>query len=368
MSNGSTRWASFENPLAEKGAAGRENHGAKGRPSERIPAGATVTLLEVEGPGVIHRIWATLRDRSSRMLRSLVIRCYWDGSARPAVEAPFGDFFCCCGHIKPFENEWFSSPEGRSFNAHVPMPFSTSAKITVTNESNVAEQSLFYDVNLTALDKPVPDALYFHSHWRRVKRTVPGEDFELLPRVAGRGRLLGTSVVVNTDPAYGEHWWGEGEVKAYIDGDVALPTLCGTGTEDYIGTGWGQGEFSHRYQGCLLADQERRRWVFYRLHAVDPIWFSRDIRFTIQSMGGAYANQVRELLDRKVPCIPVTLVDDGAVEAGRFLYKKDEPLPENGWVNYYRSDDYAAVTWLYLDRRENELPSIAPLAERVDEA
>jgi len=115
-----------------------------------------------------------------------------------------------------------------------------------------------------------------------------------------------------------------------------------------------------------LADAERRRWTFYRLHAPDPIWFSRDIRFTIQSMGGASAERVRELLDKQVPCIPVTLVDDGQVEAGRFLYKANEPLPEKGWINYYRSDDYAAATWFYLDRKENTLPRVAPLAERVD--
>ena len=367
MPRGQTRWASFENPTAKKGAAGWENHGAKGHPADRIPAGGTVSLLEyAEGPGVIHRIWATLRDRSPRMLRSLVIRCYWDGATRPAVEAPFGDFFCCGSQLKPFENEWFSSPEGRSFNAYIPMPFAKSASITVTNESDVDQPDLFYDVNLTALDKPVADALYFHTHWRRMKHTVPGEDFELLPRVEGRGRLLGTSVVVNADPAYGTHWWGEGEVKAYIDGDTTLPTLCGTGTEDYIGTGWGQGEYSHRYQGCTLADAALRRWVFYRLHAVDPIWFSRDIRFTIQSMGGAFAEEVRELLEKQTPCIPVTGPIDGSTPVATFLYKTGRPLPEKGWINYFRSDDYAATTWFYLDRAENELPKIAPVAERVE--
>ena len=369
VSNGQSRWASFENPRAAKGAAGRENFGGKGRASDYIRAGETVSLLEFdEGPGLIHRIWATLRDRSPRMLRSLVVRAWWDGAKTPAVEAPFGDFFCCGSQLTAFENEWFSSPEGRSVNMCIPMPFAASAKITVTNESDADQPNLFYDVNLTALDRPQPDAPYFHCHWRRVRETVLGEDFELLPRVQGRGRLLGTSVVVNARPDYGRQWWGEGEVKAYIDGDTAWPTLCGTGTEDYIGTGWGQGRYSHRHQGCLMNDEELRRWVFYRLHAPDPIWFTRDIRFTIQAMGGAPSEEVRDLLARGVPCIPVTAetgTTPGAVTSDGFLYKTNKPLPDSIWVNYFRSDDYAAATWFYLDRPENGLPRIAPLAERI---
>ena len=355
---GQTRWSSFENPMAKKGAAAHENHGAKGHAFDKIAAGDTVTLLDYsESAGIITRMWVTVNNREQHMLRSLIIRCYWDGAAKPAVEAPLGDFFSCGSELCKFENELFSSPEGRSFNAYVPMPFKQSARITVTNESDVDLTHFFYDVNMIALDEPDKDALYFHCYWHRDKACKLGEDFELLPKIEGMGRILGTAVVVNSNPVYGKQWWGEGEVKAYIDGDTDLPTLCGTGAEDYIGTGWGQGVYSNRYQGCLMADYELLRWVFYRLHIADPVWFSKYIRFTIQLMGGASSDEVRELIKNNAPVIPVTCDDsDGA--GFQHLYKTDKPLPEKGWINYYRSDDYAAVTWFYLDKKENSLPPI----------
>lgn len=119
-----TRWASFENPRAKKGAAAWENHGAKGRPFDAIPYGGTVSLIDYsEGAGMITRIWLTLNHRSLYILRSLVLRCYWDGAEKPSVEVPLGDFFSCGRHLCKFENELFSSLEGRSFNSYIPMPF-----------------------------------------------------------------------------------------------------------------------------------------------------------------------------------------------------------------------------------------------------
>jgi hypothetical protein len=362
---GQTRWSSFENPTAKKGSAGFENHGAKGHAFDTIPAGETITMLDYsEGAGVIKRIWLTVRDRSPYMLRSLVIRCWWDGAGKPAVEAPLGDFFSCGSEICAFENELFSSPEGKSFNSYIPMPFKKSARITVTNESDRNLSHFFYDVNLIALNEPEPDALYFHSYWKREKETVLGEDYVILPKLEGMGHIIGAAFVMNANPAYKKQWWGEGEVKAYIDGDTDLPTLCGTGTEDYIGTGWGQGVFCNRYQGCLMSDWETRKWVFYRLHTVDPMIFNREINVTIQIMGGAEHYEVKELMDEGVPLIPVTNDDPEGVGFD-FLYKTDKPFPEKGWVNYYRSDDMASIVWFYLDKNENPLPAIAPVFERV---
>lgn len=365
MPKGQTRWSSFENPAARKGAAAYENHGAKGHAFDKIPPGESVTLLDyVESAGIITRIWVTVNNRSQSMLRSLVIRCYWDGASKPAVEAPLGDFFSCGSQICTFENDLFSSPEGRSFTSYVPMPFRESARITVTNESDIHLTHFFYDVNMVALDEPEKDALYFHCYWNRVKETALGEDFVVLPQVNGAGRILGAAFVMNANPIYGGHWWGEGEVKVYIDGDTDLPTLCGTGTEDYIGTGWGQGVYCNRYQGCTMADWGSRRWVFYRLHVADPIWFAKDIRYTIQIIGGAPANEVRELAEMGISLIPVTCDDsDGA--GFQCLYKTGKPIPEKGWVNYYRSDDMASVAWFYLDRKDNDLPSIISLHERI---
>lgn len=355
-----TRWASFENPKAGKGCAGHENNKAKGHAFEKLAAGASVDLLEYDGAGIITRMWLTVSDRSPEMLRSLVLRCWWDGADRPAVEVPFGDFFSCGSRLCAFENELFSSPEGRSFNSFVPMPFRKSAKISVTNESGTDLTHIFYELNMLAQDEP--DSLYLHCYWNRDKRTAPGEDYTALPKIAGKGRILGAAFEVNTGKCYGRQWWGEGEVKIYIDGDGELPTLCGTGTEDYIGTGWSQGVYANRYQGCTSADWDSGNWIFYRLHIADPVYFHSDIKYEIQVIGGAPAEEVRAAMAQGAPVIPVS-GDVGGVFQD--LYKSGKPMPESGWVNYYRSDDFASTVWFYLDRAESGLPELAPMGERV---
>ena len=221
-----------------------------------------MTLADVQGAGVVRRIWITIDDRSPRMLRALRVEMFWDGAATPAVSAPIGDFFGAgLGLLVPFENALFWVPEGRSFNTNVPMPFRRGARIVLVNESGVDLSHVFYDVDYTA--EPVAaDALYFHAYWHRLRPTRLGEDFEILPRVSGRGRYLGATIGVVTDPSYGESWWGEGELKVYLNDDQARPTLVGTGTEDSIGSGWGQGVFVNRFQGSTVADQTRRVWVF----------------------------------------------------------------------------------------------------------
>ena len=147
--NVETRWASFENPKAKKGAAAQENKGAKGHPFDRIPAGESIELVNVKGRGVINRIWLTISDRSPEMLRSLKIEMFWDGKSQPAVSVPLGDFFGVgLGKRVAFESAFFSDPEGRSFNCIIPMPFKTGARITVTNESDKQLDAIFYDVNM----------------------------------------------------------------------------------------------------------------------------------------------------------------------------------------------------------------------------
>ena len=361
---GETRWASFENPSAGKGIAGHENHKAKGSAFGIIASGASVDLVNYKGAGTVTRIWMTIKDRSPTMLRSLVIRCYWDNAKKPAVEAPIGDFFASGSRLCTFENELFSSPEGRSFNSFVPMPFKKAAKITITNESDMDFLHIFYDVNMLILDEPDEDALYFHCYWNRVKRTTLGEDYNVLPKINGKGRILGTSFEVIPNPVYKNYWWGEGEVKVYLDDDNELPTLCGTGTEDYIGSAWEQGVYYNRYQGCLSAGgvEQEHKWIFYRLHITDPIYFHRNVKFDIQTMGGAMFDNVKQMIENNVPLIPVSCaLEDRFIP----LYKKEMELPNEGWINYYRSDDFSSVTWFYLDKCENELPPILPVNERV---
>lgn len=364
-----TRWASFENPGAEKGRGGSLNRGAKGRPAERLLAGDEVTLLDVSGPGIVDRMWITISDRSPRMLRSLRIEMFWDGAAEPAVSVPFGDFFGVgLGRTASFENVFFSNPEGRSFNCAIAMPFRERARIVVRNESPVSLSMLFYDVNVRRVPAWGDEVLYFHAFWQRNPATTLEVDHEILPKVTGRGRYLGANIGVVANPAYEGSWWGEGEVKVYLDGDDALPTLVGTGTEDYIGTGWGQGAFAHRFQGCLVADPERDEWAFYRYHVPDPVYFRSDCRVTIQQMGGHQKDVVIRLLEQGAPLVPVTIHE---VDTFHLLLEQDPPppltdptLPE-GWTNFYRSDDVSSTAYFYLDRPTSGLPALQPVAERV---
>ncbi len=356
------RWVSFENPTGEKGKGGLENNGAKGHPSDHIIAGETKTLLDIEGPGIINRIWITIRDRSPQMLRSLVVKMYWDNEENPAVSVPFGDFFGVgLGKTAVFENALFANPEGRSFNCYIPMPFKTGARVEITNESDIDLTHIFYDIDLQLMKNWDDQYLYFHCFWHRDTATTLAEDFEILPEINGKGRFLGTNISVVANPDYVESWWGEGEVKIYLNGDDEFPTLVGTGTEDYIGTAWGQGKFCNKYTGCLIADNDNLQWAFYRYHIPDPVYFKTDCRVTIQQMGGKKKEKVIAFLKEGVDLIPVTVNDYPFL---RHIYRKDgntdleDPDLPNTWTNYYRSDDVAAACYFYLDKPVNELPEM----------
>jgi len=366
--DGETVWVSFENPKGERGAGGHENRGAKGHPAEDMAPGETKVLLDFEGAGIVNRIWITVSQRSPVALRSLRLEMTWDGADRPAVAAPLGDFFGIgLGRRTPFENALFSDPEGRSFNCAIPMPFRKGARITLTNESAKAV-TLFYDVDLTRVSRHDDDVLYFHAHWNHNGGTKLGEDFEILPAVNGRGRFLGCNLGIVTDPAYGTSWFGEGEVKIYLDGDGALASLVGTGTEDYIGTAWGQGKFAHRFQGCPVADEANRQWAFYRYHIPDPVFFRTGCRVTIQQMGGDMSDKVKQYVAAGAQLIPVTVATaNGMVK----LFELPEPpaitdpaFPA-GWTNFYRLDNYTATAYFYLDSPVSDLPPLAPLEVRL---
>jgi hypothetical protein len=171
-----------------------------------------------------------------------------------------------------------------------------------------------------------------------------------------------------TDPVYQKSWWGEGEVKIYLDGDRDLPTLNGTGTEDYIGTAWGQGVFAHHYQGCLVADEATRQWAFYRFHIPDPVYFQQECKVTIQIMGGDMLNKVREYKKNGATLIPVTISTDNGfiklLEQNPVPDLMDTKLPE-GWTNFYRQDDVSATVYFYLDKPVNELLPLVPRSERI---
>jgi len=339
-----TMWQNAENPKGEIGGAAKADNGRKGSPCITVfPAHETIVLAEAEGMGVVRRIWLTIGQYSHPLfLKGARLECFWDGSDKPAVSVPFGDFFCFnSAVISSIENQFFVTPEGRSFNCTIPMPFKKGMRITLTNDNDTDLTMVFYEVNYTLGDK-VDDALYFHAYYNRVTDTVMREDYTILPRIEGYGRYLGASFGVIANPKLGKTWWGEGEVKCYLDGDTEYPTLAGTGTEDYIGTGWGQGRYICRYMGCTFADEAAMRYSFYRFHVEDPVWFHRELRVTIQQIGYQLMTEREFLLENHEE---IHLTKGGVLTA-------DAPIGQ-----YERfGDDWCSVAYFYLDKPTTDLP------------
>jgi hypothetical protein len=365
-----TRWSSFENPNGKKGAGGTENQTAKGHAFEIVPPGESRALLDVKGAGLVQRIWLTISERSPVVLRSVRIEMYWDDAAKPAVSVPLGDFFGLgLGRLVPFQNALFSDPEGRSFNSYIPMPYRKAARIVFVNDSD-ASLLLFYDVDFLRMKSMRADALYFHAFWNRSAKTELGKDFEILPEVKGKGRFLGSNLGMISDPKYGDTWWGEGEAKIYLDGDSALPTLNGTGSEDFVGSGWGLGAFTHMYQGSPVADEKRHQWAFYRYHVPDAVYFQKSCRVTIQVLGGAPIAEAKQLAEKGVP---MTLVTVGN-EKGMTKLLEQNPVPKitairdgEGFAVFYREIDYSATAYFYLDSPSHDLPALPDKQARIAE-
>jgi hypothetical protein len=315
-------------------------------------------------------MWFTINVKDPEILRSLLLRMYWDGVSTPAVEAPFGDFFLALlGRPTAFENVLFANPEGRSFVSYIPMPFRSEARVTITNESGRDVPYLFYDIDFVQTKEWNPRSQYFHASWRRENPTKLGKDFEILPHVEGEGRFIGTHVTVRTNPQ-NSGWWGEGVIKVYLDGDTSLPTLVGTGSEDYIGTAWGEGHFIGRFQGAIVVDERKGEFGFYRYHLPDPIYFHRDIRVAMSQLGGQDRSKVIDMLKRGVPVKPVAM-DDG----GKWIKMLEDPerkideyvtASKDPGTIYFRQDDISALALYYLDSPKNPLPPIAPLSKRVE--
>jgi len=271
-----------------KGAANsaRElGQGWKLSPCLEIPAGETVVVMDQAGPGVIRHIWTTLEPR---FYRDVIVRIYWDGEDTPSVECPVGDFFC---------NSWGKrqnilaipinvNPSG-GMNCYFPMPFRSHAKISIQNDSPNKLEAFFYTINYTLETVPA-DSLYFHAQWRRANPLLYGADHVILDGVRGEGQYVGAFMAWQQNNA---GWWGEGEIKMFVDGDDEFPTICGTGTEDYFGGAWGFGAES--YSAPFLGFQQvvgkseipGARMTLYRFHVQDPVFFHADLRVTMQAIG-----------------------------------------------------------------------------------
>ena len=362
-----TKWFTAENKNAEKGAAGQANFGRKGSPNIPLKPGETAVLADIKGSGTINRMWFVLWKPYVKALRGIKLEIYWDNCKKPAVSVPFGDFLCQShGTMTAFENIFFSSPEGRSFNCFIPMPFKKAAKIQLVNESDELNY-VFYDIACTTGDKHDDNMLYFHSSWRRDKKTKMREDFTILPKIEGKGKFLGCHLGVIQNPAMNHFWWGEGEIKVYLDGDTNFPSLCGTGTEDYIGAGYGQGKFDHLYQGnhYLSAEGEggiffKDRHGYYRFHVPDPIYFYKNIRVDIQVMGGGKFSDFLKAMD-KDPNIKFIKTGKG----DQLYTRKELKKSPDTEITVERSDDCCATAYWYMDSPTNNLPEIASYKERV---
>lgn len=352
-----TRWANAENLTNERGQGGKENFGRKGSPCfSDFKTGEKRILAEVvKTSGIVRHIWVTISESSPEMLRGIRLEMYWDGADKPAVSVPLGDFFSQgLGEMSTFESALFSSPEGRSFNCYIPMPFRTGMKIEVTNESGKDLEMFFYQVDYTIGDRLSDNVLYFHAYYNRENPTILRKDYTILPRIEGSGRYLGCNIGVNVNQKiYFKSWWGEGEVKIYLDDDNQYPTLCGTGTEDYIGTGWGQGRYYNLYQGCTFADTNRYRYCFYRLHVPDPVYFRNGIRVTIQQIGAMNAETRGQMYKADKPIY----------RAGEGLELYDLSRP--GGFNE-RHDDWSSCVWFYLNKPTNNLPAIDAVDKRQE--
>jgi len=342
-----SRAATFENPTGARGAGGTAHGGRKGAPSREIQPGERVVLADLEGPGVVRHIWLTVPPGKPERLRSLVLEVRYDGRDEPSIATPVLDFFALPhGRPVPFSSALVAAQEGRGFNAYFPMPFRDRIEISFTNHGERAT-TLYYQVDYT-LQPELPAQLgYLHVSFRRQNPTVQKQDFVIADGLRGPGRFLGCAVGVRIiDHA---SWYGEGEVKVYRDGDSELPTICGTGLEDYVGSAWGMGEHHAPYGGAPLVRSEHGGDAegmgvqpdfvgFYRWHVPDPIMFERDLKVTIQQIGAAFFLQGQEAeVEAYHRTNPI---------AGEGLMEGLPPAVLAGGI-WERSDDYSCTSYVY---------------------
>lgn len=321
LSSAKTRSISPENFNGAKGKGGMATEGTgaiharglgpngsglgwKVSPSIRIEPGEKRVLANIEGMGAIQQIWLTT---ANLRWRSLIIRMWWDGQEHPSVEAPLGDFFCSgWGQFAQVSSLAVCVNPGRAFNCYWEMPFRKAARIEIENTDDTDHGIIYYQINYTLTEVP-EDAAYFHAKFRRTNPLPYGTDYTIIDGIKGRGQYVGTYMAWGSNNA---GWWGEGEVKFFMDGDGEFPTICGTGTEDYFCGAYNfdggvvdatmdsrYREYTTPYAGLpqvLRPDgtyRSQTRFGMYRWHLVDPIRFESDLKVTIQALGWRTENR-----------------------------------------------------------------------------
>jgi len=278
-----SRSISFENPTGAPGEGGKAASnlgvGRKGSPAITLKAGQQVQLCDIKGPGTIRHIWMTTANNPAN-LRSLVIHAWWDGQEHPSIECPIGDFMGFAhGKVMPYYSAVHSLGRNAGMNIWLPMPFAKRAKITLTNEGK-ENVPLFYQIDYTIDDDHPRDVGRLHVLFRRENPTTIKHDFVLLPQRKNKGRYIGALIGIrNMHPG---QWWGEGEIKIYMDGDKEWPTICGTGSEDYVCLSYGMQQTPYLYNGCNL--NQKDFVSMYRWHLPDPIYWRQECRITIQQI------------------------------------------------------------------------------------
>ena len=325
-----SRSISFENPTGESGKGGQTASklgvGRKGFPAKGIAPGETVVLCDIAGAGTIRHIWMTggFKDETSA-LRSMVIRAYWENQEHPSVECPLGDFMGSAhAKVNSYQSAIHSTGINSAFNIWLPMPFNSNAKMTLTNEGE-ENITVFYQIDYTIGDKH-PDKLgRLHVCFIRENPTTLTKDFEILPKRVGEGRFIGAVLGIRTLEG---NWWGEGEVKIFMDGDTDFPTICGTGSEDYVSLSYGMQQTPFLNHGCSW---NKDGFIsMYRWHLPDPIYWKEECRITIQQIG--WSQKHRE---------------------------------ETGSALYERQDDWSSATFWYELIPSAQLPDFPNLESRV---
>ncbi len=309
LSNAETRSISAENMNGERGMGAVGTDGAaascarelgegwKVSPFIMLKAGTVTTVADIEGQGAIQSIWLAASTNNN-----FIIRMYWDGQENPSVESPVGAFFGQCfdhnvntatGEFPVLNSVPVLVAPNRGMNCYWEMPFRRRAKITVENRSS-GDSPLYYQINYTLTDVP-EDCAYFHARYRLERPVEYAKEYTVIDGISGKGHYIGTAMGVGLNGSGG--WWGEGEIKFYIDGDRKYPTIAGTGTEDYFGGAYNwdvngkYNTYSGAYAGMHGVFQpdglyrSQQRFMMYRWHIMDPIRFEKDLRVTIQDLG-----------------------------------------------------------------------------------